>query len=82
MSSTDQSASANSRRSEPDGAGWARTRDELRERGVAYCLSAYVDMHGVPKAKAVPIDHFADMMSGSELFTGAAIDVTGGANLT
>lgn len=77
MSSTDQSASANSRRSEPDGAGWARTRDELRERGVAYCLSAYVDMHGVPKAKAVPIDHFADMMSGSELFTGAAIDGLG-----
>ena len=77
MSTTEQSASANSRRSEPDGAGWARTRDELRERGVAYCLSAYVDMHGVPKAKAVPIDHFTDMMSGSELFTGAAIDGLG-----
>jgi glutamine synthetase len=77
MSSTEQSASVNSRRTEPDGAGWARTRDELRERGVAYCMSAYVDMHGVPKAKAVPIDHFTDMMSGSELFTGAAIDGLG-----
>ena len=56
---------------------WERTRDELRERGIAYCLSAYVDMHGVPKAKAVPIDHFTGMMGGSELFTGAAIDGLG-----
>ena len=61
---------------EPD-ERWERTRDELRERGVAYCLSAYVDMHGVPKAKAVPIDHFTKMMGGSELFTGAAIDGLG-----
>jgi glutamine synthetase len=67
-----------------DGAGtraddeqWAVKREELRERGVAYCLSAYVDMHGVPKAKAVPIDHFTKMMAGSELFTGAAIDGLG-----
>jgi glutamine synthetase len=72
-----QSASVNGRRTETDGAGWERKREELRERGVAYCLSAYVDMHGVPKAKAVPIDHFTDMMSGSELFTGAAIDGLG-----
>ena len=56
---------------------WERKREELRERGVAYCLSAYVDMHGMPKAKAVPIDHFSKMMSGSELFTGAAIDGLG-----
>ena len=61
---------------EPDQA-WGRKREELRERGVLYCLSAYVDMHGVPKAKAVPIDHFAGMMGGSELFTGAAIDGLG-----
>ena len=52
-------------------------REELRKRGVAYCLSAYVDVHGVPKAKAVPIDHFAGMMTGSELYTGAAIDGLG-----
>jgi glutamine synthetase len=56
---------------------WERKREELRERGVAYCLAAYVDVHGVPKAKAVPIDHFARMMKGSELFTGAAIDGLG-----
>jgi glutamine synthetase len=52
-------------------------RDELRAQGVEYCLSAYVDVHGVPKAKAVPIDHFVLMMRGSELFTGAAIDGLG-----
>ena len=61
---------------EPD-ERWERKREELRERGIAYCLSAYVDMHGVPKAKAVPIDHFTKMMGGSELFTGAAIDGLG-----
>src|SRR6185437_7727391 len=38
---------------------------------------SYVDVSGVPKAKAVPIDHFPRMMRGSELFTGAAIDGLG-----
>jgi glutamine synthetase len=52
-------------------------RDELRECGVRYCLAAYTDIHGVGKAKCVPIDHFAEMMRGSELFTGAALDGLG-----
>jgi glutamine synthetase len=54
-----------------------RRQASLREAGVEYCLSAYVDVHGVPKAKAVPIAHFPRMMGGSELFTGAAIDGLG-----
>src|SRR5437588_5950615 len=54
-----------------------RAQAALREAGVEYCLSAYVDVHGVPKAKAVPIEHFRRMMDGSELFTGAAIDGLG-----
>jgi glutamine synthetase len=49
----------------------------LAETGVRHCLAAYVDVHGVPKAKAVPIDHFQRMMRGSELFTGAALDGLG-----
>lgn len=49
----------------------------LETKGVKYCLSSYVDLHGVPKAKAVPIGHFARMMRGSELYTGAAIDGLG-----
>src|SRR5579875_449220 len=56
---------------------WQQTRERLQEAGVEYCLSAYVDVHGVPKAKAVPIEHFERMMAGSELFTGAAIDGLG-----
>lgn len=56
---------------------WEKKREELRERGVRYCLSSYVDVHGINKAKAVPIDHFTRMMRGSELFTGAAIDGLG-----
>jgi glutamine synthetase len=56
---------------------WDAKRDQLKEQGVAYCLSSYVDVHGVPKAKAVPVEHFNRMMKGSELFTGAAIDGLG-----
>ena len=50
---------------------------ELAEKGVKHCLAAYVDLHGIPKAKGVPISHFARMMRGSELFTGAALDGLG-----
>lgn len=56
---------------------WEKKKEELRDGGVKYCLSAYVDVHGIPKAKAVPIDHFVGMMRGSELFTGAALDGLG-----
>jgi glutamine synthetase len=52
-------------------------REELRKKGVRYVLAAYTDIHGVGKAKCVPIDHFATMMRGSELFTGAALDGLG-----
>jgi glutamine synthetase len=50
---------------------------QLAERGVRYVLVAYTDVHGVGKAKCVPIDHFSDAMRGSELFTGAALDGLG-----
>ena len=46
----------------------------LREQGVKYCLASFVDVHGISKAKSVPIAHFGDMMGGSEMFTGAALD--------
>lgn len=52
-------------------------REELKAAGIRYCLAAYTDVHGVGKAKAVPIDHFGSMMRGSELFTGAALDGLG-----
>ena len=46
----------------------------LTDQGVKYALASYVDIHGMCKAKAVPLSHFGQMMKGSELFTGAALD--------
>lgn len=50
---------------------------ELKANGVKYCVGAYVDIHGVPKGKFVPIDHFEDFAAGSELYTGYALDGLG-----
>ncbi|MGI8429688.1 MAG: type III glutamate--ammonia ligase [Solirubrobacteraceae bacterium] len=52
-------------------------RERLADVGVAYCLAAYTDVHGVSKAKAVPLAHLKQMAEGSELFTGAALDGLG-----
>jgi glutamine synthetase len=49
-------------------------RRELESQGVRYALASYVDLHGVCKAKAVPLSHLGQMLGGSELFTGAALD--------
>ena len=55
----------------------AEVKRGLIERGVKYCLGAYVDLHGVPKGKVVPIGHFEDFARGSELYTGYALDGIG-----
>lgn len=52
-------------------------RDTLQNVGVEYVMATYADGHGIAKCKTVPIDHFAQMMRGSELFTGAALDLLG-----
>ena len=49
-------------------------QEELAAKGVRYCLASYVDLHGVTKAKIVPLQHIGGMLAGSELFTGAALD--------
>jgi glutamine synthetase len=49
-------------------------KTSLQERGVKYALASFVDIHGMCKAKVVPLSHFGQMMAGSELFTGAALD--------
>ena len=46
----------------------------LQANGVSYAFAGYSDMHGVPKGKLVPLTHLTDMMGGSELCTGAALD--------
>ena len=51
-----------------------KLKQSLLQQNIKYLLPSYVDMHGVPKTKMVPIAHLERMMSGSELFTGAALD--------
>ncbi len=48
--------------------------ENLAGKGVEFMLASYVDMHGVSKGKVVPIAHLRDMLGGSELCTGAALD--------
>ncbi len=52
-------------------------KEDLKNKGVKYCIGAYVDIHGVPKGKFVPIDHLEHMAHGSELYTGYALDGLG-----
>ena len=52
-------------------------KTQLKDKGVKYCIGAYVDIHGIPKGKFVPIDHLDHMVQGSELYTGYALDGLG-----
>lgn len=52
----------------------AALKAKLQEQGVKYALASYVDIHGKCKAKMVPLNHLDQMLEGSELFTGAALD--------
>lgn len=55
----------------------AQLEKELAGKGVKYCIGAYVDIHGVPKGKVVPISHLKHMAYGSERYTGYALDGLG-----
>jgi glutamine synthetase len=50
---------------------------ELAEQGVRYFFGAYTDVHGVPKAKCVPLAHLAAAAAGSELYTVGALEGMG-----
>ena len=52
-------------------------KQDLIAQGIKYCVGAYVDLHGVPKGKVVPVGHFEDFAGGSELYTGYALDGLG-----
>lgn len=52
-------------------------QEKLQKQGVEYCYAGYVDVHGISKAKCVPISRFAHMSAGSELFTVGAMDGMG-----
>jgi glutamine synthetase len=61
----------------PDPRQLAAVKAKLQDAGVKYCFASYVDVHGVPKAKATPIDAFEKMCKGSELFTVGAMEGMG-----
>jgi glutamine synthetase len=54
-----------------------KLENDLKAKGIKYCMGAYVDIHGIPKGKVVPIDHLHNMVKGSELYTGYALDGLG-----
>jgi glutamine synthetase len=52
-------------------------RDQLVAQGVRYFFGAYVDIHGVPKSKCVPIGQLEAASRGSELYTVGALEGMG-----
>jgi glutamine synthetase len=55
----------------------AAIQADLNDKGVKYCMGTYVDIHGLPKGKIVPLEHLNHMAHGSELYTGYALDGLG-----
>jgi len=51
--------------------------ERLAAEGVEYLFGYYVDIHGVPKAKTVPVDHLPQWAAGSELYTVGALEGMG-----
>ncbi len=47
----------------------AALRQQLEAAGVRTCYATFVDIHGVPKAKATPLAAFEKMCDGAELYT-------------
>jgi glutamine synthetase len=51
----------------------AEAKKFLADNGVKYVLAQFVDIHGAAKAKAVPVDHFDDIITNGAGFAGFAI---------
>lgn len=54
-----------------------KLRAELEAAGVEVLFGTYVDIHGVPKAKAVPVEKLKQWAEGSELYTVGALEGMG-----
>ncbi|VVM05404.1 glutamine synthetase [Methylacidimicrobium cyclopophantes] len=52
-------------------------RENLQSRGIRYFLPAFVDIHGIPKGKLVPLSHIQRSVHRRELFSGHALDGLG-----
>jgi glutamine synthetase len=61
----------------PDPTLIASVKQHLLDAGVEYCFATYIDVHGIPKAKTVPMAYFEKMCKGSELFTVGAMEGMG-----
>ncbi len=57
----------------PPGLDAAGAVEFLRSKGVAFVLAQFVDIHGVPKAKAVPVGHLPDVLGDGAGFAGAGV---------
>ena len=55
----------------------AALKKKLESAGVQYCFAAYVDVHGIPKSKCVPISKFEELCAGGELYTVGAVEGMG-----
>lgn len=57
----------------PKGASVDEAQNFLREKGVKFVLAQFVDIHGVPKTKAVPVDHFKSIFKNGVGFAGFGV---------
>lgn len=57
----------------PAGLTLPQAHQFLAAHGVKYVLAQFVDIHGVAKSKAVPVDHLEDMITDGAGFAGAGV---------
>jgi glutamine synthetase len=60
-----------------DEARIASVAQELRSTGVEQLMAVFVDVNGIPKAKATPIEAFEKLCKGAELYTVGAVEGLG-----
>lgn len=48
-------------------------RQRMKEDGIEYILAQFIDIHGVPKVKMIPVSHFDDAIDEGAGFAGAAV---------
>ena len=45
-------------------------QNAIEQDNIRYLIPSYVDLHGIPKTKIVPVAFLEKMLKGSECFTG------------
>jgi glutamine synthetase len=60
-----------------DGERVIAMKRRLVDAGVRTCFATFVDVYGIPKSKATPIESFEHMCDGSELYTVGAVEGLG-----